>query len=306
MSVLNAFRQKHVQRSKTLPCSTRRRQASPALVVCLERYNETPPESYRDAIAQARQALRRKREIDGQGPVQTGADKLSTESLRFPRRLEMILPIPAPSLSLDDVIEPSLESDWPGGLQQRHRYLRPVVDSLLEGYGAEFVGLLEDDADGLGVWRSKADITVVSQVVNATVPSLLKLCRGDYGSRVLEPGHTLLAVNPAWTEGADVGQLWERALKREAAALIDEGWETVYCYELVRTARGVDGALFRSFPGPWKLFLSEASGESLFGSFGPPRRSSASRQRRKQLLQETDGRPSVREMAEALNAAGTQ
>ena len=64
----------------------------------------------------------------------------------------------------EDPIEQLQESDWPGGLQQRHRYLRPLVESLLEGYGAEFVGLLEDDADALGAWRTTADITAVSQV----------------------------------------------------------------------------------------------------------------------------------------------
>lgn len=61
-----------------------------------------------------------------------------------------------------------------------------------------------------------------SQVVNATFPSFLKLCKGEYGGVVKEPGHTLLAVNCSWTEARDIGQLWERKLKAEAAMVLKE------------------------------------------------------------------------------------
>jgi hypothetical protein len=42
--------------------------------------------------------------------------------------------------------------------------VRPLVESLLDGYGPVFAGLLEDDADGLGVWTTDAGITAASQV----------------------------------------------------------------------------------------------------------------------------------------------
>lgn len=49
-----------------------------------------------------------------------------------------------------DCIKCQDESDWPGGMEQRFRSLRPLVDLLLEGYDAEFVGMLEAAADGVG------------------------------------------------------------------------------------------------------------------------------------------------------------
>ena len=82
-------------------------------------------------------------------------------------------------------------------------------------------------------------------MVNATFPSFMKLCRGDLGGSVTQPGHTLLAVNCYWTVADDIGQLWERGLKREAAGVLSQGWECIYCVEPLRTSRGKNGTLFR-------------------------------------------------------------
>lgn len=49
-----------------------------------------------------------------------------------------------------DTIKAVDESDWPGGVEQKFRALKPSVDALLEGYGARFVGALEVPADGVG------------------------------------------------------------------------------------------------------------------------------------------------------------
>lgn len=87
------------------------------------------------------------------------------------------------------------ESEWPGGAEQRFRALRGPASSLLEGYGTQFVGMLEAEADGVGVWRSDG-MTAVGAVGNPTFEPFSRLAGGEFGARVLEPDHLLLALNP--------------------------------------------------------------------------------------------------------------
>jgi hypothetical protein len=70
--------------------------------------------------------------------------------------------------------------------------------------------MLEDPADGMGCWSIGSDTTVVGLVTNATFANFAKLCQGGYGSRPLQAGHTLVAVNPDWTGPQDIGQFWDR------------------------------------------------------------------------------------------------
>lgn len=93
---------------------------------------------------------------------------------------------------------------------QRFRALRPLVEATLEGYSVSFLGLLEDPANGLGCWSVGGDTTVLGPVTNGSFPSLVKLCRGGYGSKPLLPGHTLVSVNPEVTRAQDIGQPWDR------------------------------------------------------------------------------------------------
>lgn len=54
-----------------------------------------------------------------------------------------------------------------------------------------------------------------------------------------------------------MGQLWDRRLRRRAAALIDDTappWETVYALSPVYTSRGRCGIVFLAYPGQWQLF----------------------------------------------------
>jgi hypothetical protein len=53
-----------------------------------------------------------------------------------------------------------MSSSSQGGAQQRFRCTRPLVEGLLEGYDAEFLGMLESPMDGIGVWTTSADMTV--------------------------------------------------------------------------------------------------------------------------------------------------
>ena len=147
----------------------------------------------------------------------------------------------------------------------------------LHRYGASFVGMLEAEADGVGVW-STPDMTAVVNVTNATMRPFVDLAEGKYGQRVTQPGHFLLAINCQWTSskcvvveglfvwrGAhthfcvvrDVGQLWDMQLRRRAAALVDDTappWKTLYALQPVYTSRGRCGIVYTAFPGRWQLF----------------------------------------------------
>ncbi len=68
---------------------------------------------------------------------------------------------------------------------------------------------MEDGADGVGLWSLGPDTSLVANVTNATVPSLVKLLEGGYGARATQPGHTVIALNPQWTTASDVGQPWQ-------------------------------------------------------------------------------------------------
>lgn len=121
----------------------------------------------------ARAALRRFREDRAAGAA--APPRAPGGGGPAPWRLTLDLPLPvAPGIAAGGLpLEESPfgladEGDWPGGPPQRFRALRQVVDRLLEGYGAEFVGALEDPADGLGAWRVGGDATVVGVVYNAT------------------------------------------------------------------------------------------------------------------------------------------
>jgi hypothetical protein len=95
----------------------------------------------------------------------------------------------------DDLFRTDDESDWPGGVQQRFRWLRPLVEVLLEGYGPQFLGMLESPADGVGAWHAAGGITVVGGVTNATFGLFARLAAGEFGGGVLQRGHLLVAVN---------------------------------------------------------------------------------------------------------------
>jgi len=85
-----------------------------------------------------------------------------------------------------------------------------LLARLSRRYGPQFLGMLEDPADGMGCWSLGSDTTLVGLVTNATFANFAKLCQGGYGSRPLQAGHTMVAINPDWTGPQDIGQFWER------------------------------------------------------------------------------------------------
>ncbi|GIL97174.1 hypothetical protein Vretimale_2909 [Volvox reticuliferus] len=201
----------------------------------------------------------------------------SIASAMGPRRLIVELPLPSQRVGFlgrggpqSDLVMLLDEGDYPGGEQQRFRALRKLVDALLEGYDAEFLGCLEDGADGVGLWSCGSDMTLIANVTNATVPSLVKLFDGGYGSRVTYPGHTIVAVNPQWTDASSVGQPWQWRLRQRAAEVLDETrWGTLYSAKVLRGSRGANGFLHRAWPHRWALYPAAARKPSL-GDRGPP------------------------------------
>lgn len=114
---------------------------------------------------------------------------------------------------------------------QKFRAMKPLVTALLEGYEPHYLGCVEEEADAVGVWTCAGakSMTCVANVNNLTFTGFARLCYGDYGKRPTEEGHMILAVNPAWTRSSDIGQLWDRKLKQQAKALIDDTrWETLF------------------------------------------------------------------------------
>lgn len=210
-----------------------------------------PPRTCTEAASQARTAYRLFREHKQSGIYTKAVEK-------EPYRLTIELPLPVdnslPNSARKDLVVALDESDWPGGIIQKFRALKPLVENVFEGYQAEFVGLIESAADGVGVW-SMPDATAVANVTNATFPSMISLCTGKYGKKPLQADHTIVAMNPSWTSATDVGQPWDRDLKAQAKVLIDSPqWEVLYCCQLIRTGRGALGVVLRSYPHPWSLY----------------------------------------------------
>jgi hypothetical protein len=196
------------------------------------------------------------------------------------------LPLPPADVDTDELVYLGYQgqgADWSGGMQQRLRVTKRIVEeSMLDGYQYEYLGLLDRDADGMGVWKCGESMTAVAHAADTTAGFFLALLRGDYGARVKDPGHVTVAVNAFWTgSGEMVGQPWEFGLKKEAKAVLGRAgdWEKVYVCRRVRSAAGVEGTLRRSWPEPWQLF--DAAGVT--------------------LVMARAEEPGIREIAEALN-----
>eukprot|EP01026_Neomeris_dumetosa_P005618 TRINITY_DN11637_c0_g1_i1.p1 TRINITY_DN11637_c0_g1~~TRINITY_DN11637_c0_g1_i1.p1 ORF type:complete len:298 (-),score=19.69 TRINITY_DN11637_c0_g1_i1:49-897(-) len=198
-----------------------------------------PARTCGEAVQQARLALRRFRELEVSESSQN----------------KLIVQLPLPSTNQDDdLVRIMDEGDWPGGILQKFRVLKGMCEELLFGYESEFVGMLESELDGIGVWRTE-DMTIVANVTNATFKPFSDLCFGKYGQGPTRQQEILLAVNPTWTSYKDIGQLWDRQLKQRAQDII-EGymWQYLYYLKVVRTAAGSCGILFRTFPEDWYLY----------------------------------------------------
>ena len=245
-----------------------------------------PPRTCSSATAEARAVLRALREATSDA---------TTASTPPPRRVRIELPLPPADRDTDDIVYLGLHgqaADWSGGMAQRFRVTKRLVeDGMLDGYDREYLGLLDRDADGMGVWKvtrsgggpESHDATVVTHPADTTFGFFAKLLRGEYGAKVADPDHLIVVVNAFWSgAGEKVGQPWELGLRREARRVLSPetgDWEKVYCARRTRSAAGVEGTLVRAWPGPWRLYDAEGV----------------------RTVMEAETEPSNREMAEALN-----
>lgn len=247
-----------------------------------------PPTTCSGAASEARAVIRLLREA-------------AARNEPCPRRVRVELPLPLADLDSDALAFAGLHgqaSDWSGGIDQRFRVTKGLIDAfVLDGYENEYLGLLDRDADGMGVWKiggsnsgGAHDATLVTHPSDTTAGFFLKLLDGAYGARVAECDHLIIVVNAFWSgSGERVGQPWEFALRRRAREVLsvkpDEktgrnNWEKVYCARRCRSAAGVEGTLRRAWPGSWRLFDAEGV----------------------RVVLEAETEPSNRAIAEALNA----
>ena len=75
--------------------------------------------------------------------------------------------------------------DWRGGISERLRKDESRRSNMLSGYGFQYLGLLDKDADGMGLWTATEDMTVVAHPSDTTMQFFVNLLRGEYGKRVV-------------------------------------------------------------------------------------------------------------------------
>jgi len=228
-----------------------------------------PPKTCSEAAIEARNVLRSLRE---------NRDGLPS------KRVRVELPLPREDKG-DEIVWLGLHGqavDWRGGISERLAKTKVVVENMLSGYGFQYLGLLDKDADGMGLWTATEDMTVVAHPSDTTMQFFVNLLRGEYGKRVVnDQAHFLVVVNGFWSgNGEKVGQPWQFQLRKEAKEYLTNGWwEKVYSCRRTRSAAGIEGTLVRRYPEPWMLF--DARGVH--------------------LLKQWQDEPSNREIAETLN-----
>ena len=243
-----------------------------------------PPATCAEAASRARVTIRNLREMRAR----------DADVARETARVRVELPLPSIDLGSDALAYVGLHgqaSDWSGGMSQRYRRTRSLLEkNAFDGYEFEYHGMLDRDAEGMGLWTLGDFALVTTHPSDTTFAFFERLLSGEYGGRVGgDDGRMLIVVNAFWSgKGEKVGQPWEFGLRRRAKELLSEergDFEKVYACRRARSASGVEGTLLREWPGPWRLF--DANGERVVG--------------------EWDDEPSNRVIAETLNdAAGVE
>eukprot|EP00892_Ulva_mutabilis_P011166 jgi/Ulvmu1/8421/UM042_0128.1 len=198
-----------------------------------------------ESVQQARTAFRSFREDIKDGKVTKAKDE-------HPYCCRIQIPLPHPED--EDTIRVLDEGEFPGGVRQKFRELRPRAEDILFGYNPEFVGMVRDAADGVGVWKCSG-ITAIANVNTLTFESLLELCEGAYGAAPTRSDHVVLAINCSWGPSSDIGQFWQKDLKRRAAAVIEERtWHDAFHHWPLRTVSGRAGWLYHTWGAPWQVY----------------------------------------------------
>jgi len=73
------------------------------------------------------------------------------------------------------------------------------------------------------------DTTAVGFVADLSFSPFRDLARGRFGEGPTRDDHTLLLLNPRLTTAANIGQPWDRRLRRDAREIVDEtDWRWIY------------------------------------------------------------------------------
>lgn len=204
-----------------------------------------PARSVPEASVDARRALRIL--LDRRREREISADDMS--------RITVTMPVPKPGAAGEEPLVLMDDANFPGGIRQVFRELRPSVEALLDGRELEFCGMLEAEADGLGVFKAEPDLCAVTLVGDINVAPFLRLLKGEFGSSPLTG--IVIAINPWWTQSSAIGNPWQVGLRRDAARLLDDGgWKPLYHLEAVSSKSNlVEGFLLFCYPYPqWMVY----------------------------------------------------
>ena len=130
---------------------------------------ESPPRTCSEAAIEARNVLRKLREEEEQRQQQQQQQQPS-KSIRTTKRLRVELPLPREDKG-DDIVWLGLHgqaSDWSGGMSERFAKTKVVVETMLSGYEYKYLGLLDKDAEGMGLWTATEDMSVVTMPSDTT------------------------------------------------------------------------------------------------------------------------------------------
>ena len=220
----------------------------------------------------------------GDPPAARGPRRRTTP---VPRRVRVELPLPLADLDSDDLVRGPARTS--GGLVRRHKPALQVTkgyveDAMLDGYENEYLGLLDRDADGMGVWRDRREHDATLAHPSDTTAGFFRLLRWRIRRASLDPSHVVVVVNAFWSGNGGEGgaALGVRAQARGAPGLGRDGdWDKVLPSTKRRgphTHKKLGKSVLRA---PWRLYDARGT----------------------RVVLETETEPRNRPMGEALNEA---
>ena len=99
-------------------------------------------------------------------------------------RVRVELPLPSIDLGSDALAYVGLHgqaSDWSGGMSQRYRRTRSLLEkNAFDGYEFEYHGMLDRDAEGMGLWTLGDFALVTTHPSDTTFGFFERLLSGEY------------------------------------------------------------------------------------------------------------------------------
>ena len=83
-----------------------------------------------------------------------------------PKKVRIEIPLPNVAIGGDELVYNGLHgqgSDWSGGIEQRWRVTKKILEKkMFDGYDYTFEGLLDRDADGMAIWTVGQNMSFVT------------------------------------------------------------------------------------------------------------------------------------------------